>query len=67
MFFAIFENHPRKKTLKTRGFFQFLTRFSGKQVKNIVFAAFFYEMDLQKLQKHVGFLHILGKHLFKKD
>ena len=35
-------------------------------MKNIVFSAFFYEMDLQKLQKHVGFLHILGKHLFKK-
>ena len=39
----------------------------SKCAKNIGFPASFSEIDLQKLQKHACFLHILGKHLCKKS
>ena len=38
----------------------------SKCAKNIGFSASLSEIDLQKLQKHACFWHILGKHLCKK-
>ena len=44
-----------KRRWKHEVFSNFSPDFQENKSKNIVFSAFFYEMDLQKLQKHVGF------------